>query len=171
VNGRDGAAQVAWPLAVLLLFAGCSTQSRIESGTFHSAKGYQIGLPGDGWRVERSGAADLELARAEPPAGMLADATCDARTLERPLPVLARHLTFGLIDRQTVESDTWTVGGRPAAHQVVRGQRDGAKVGVEAVVLKGDRCIHDFLYVAPATTFEAGRRDFRLFVESFTGAP
>ncbi len=68
-----------------------------------------------------------------------------------------------------MESDTWTVGGRPAAHRVIRGRRDGADVTVEAVVLKGERCVHDFLYVAPPGEFENGRQDFRLFVESFAG--
>jgi hypothetical protein len=100
---------------------------------------------------------------------MLADATCDGGELDRPLPVLARHLTFGLTDRVTVQSDTWTVDGHPAAHRVIHGTRNGVEVGVEAVVLKGERCIHDFLYVAPLPAFDEGRRDFRAFVDSFAG--
>ena len=139
------------------LAAACAATSGIDNGTFRSAKGYRLDVPRDGWRVEQGAGADLALARAEPPAGMLADATCDGREMGRDLPVLARHLTFGLTDRRTVESDTWTVGGRDAAHRVVMGRRDGAEVGVEAVVMKGDRCVHDFLYVAPAASFEAGR--------------
>jgi hypothetical protein len=171
VTGRAAAAQAVRPLAALLLVAGCAATSPVQDAKFRSAKGYQLDLPRDGWRLERGGGADLELARVEPPAGMLADATCGGRELDRSLPVLARHLTFGLTDRQTVESDTWTVAGRAASHQIVKGRRDGAEVTVEAVVLKGDRCVHDFLYVAPAAAFEAGRRDFRLFVESFTATP
>jgi hypothetical protein len=151
-----------------LLLAGCAGD-RIESGVFHSVKGYQVGLPGDGWRVEPTEKADLELAREAPPAGMLTDATCGSAALARPLPVLVRHLTFGLSDRTTVVSDTWTVGGRPAAHRVIRGKRDGAEVLVEAVVLKGERCVHDFLYVAPAGSFEDGRPAFSAFVHSFVG--
>ena len=64
-----------------------------------------------------------------------------------------------------------TVGGWPAQRAVVHGRLDGAAVGVEAVVVKGDRCVYDFLYVAPAASFETGRGDFRAFVESFSGAP
>jgi len=170
VRGR-AAARAAGPLAALSLAAACAATSGIENGTFRSAKGYRLDVPRDGWRVEDNAGADLALKRAEPPAGMLADATCDGREMDRDLPVLARHLTFGLTDRRTVESDTWTVGGRDAAHRVVMGRRDGAEVGVEAVVMKGDRCVHDFLYVAPAASFEAGRPDFRAFVESFAGTP
>jgi len=169
VRRRAAATPAVRSLAALLLVAGCAATRAADDGTFRSPKGYQLGLPRDGWRVERSAGADLELARSEPPAGMLADATCGGREMDRSLPVLTRHLTFGLTDRQTVESDTWTVAGRPASHQIVKGRRDGAEVTVEAVVMKGDRCVHDFLYVAPPGEFEAGRRVFRLFVESFVG--
>jgi len=155
-------------LGLLFLLAGCST-SHIENGTFQSSKGYHVGVPAAGWTIAPDGAADLQLERTAGTGAMLADASCEGAELDRSLSVLARHLTFGLKDRQTVENDTWTVDGRPAAHRVIQGRRDGADVTVEAVVLKGQRCIHDFLYVAPPGDFEAGRRDFRLFVESFTG--
>ncbi len=166
--GQASMTRVTQALGLGLLLAGCSA-SCIENGTFYSAKGYQIGLPGGAWRVEPGAKADLELTRAAPPGGMLADASCEGMALGRPLPVLARHLTFGLTNRLTVDSDTWTVGGRPAAHSVIRGRRDGVEVAVEAVVLKGGRCVHDFLYVAPLAGFEDGRRDFKGFVESFAG--
>jgi len=169
MRGDARAVRVLGGLAVVLLLAGCRA-SRIDEGTFHSAKGYQVRLPGPAWRVEAAGQADLELRRETPPGGMLADATCGGAEAGRSLPVLARHLTMGLANRSTVESDTWTVGGRAAAHRVVRGRRDGVEVAVEAVVLKGPRCVHDFLYVAPAAAFESGRGDFRAFVESFAGA-
>jgi hypothetical protein len=152
----------------LLVLAGCSA-GRVESGTFRSAKGYQVGVPRGGWEIEADAAADLQLRRTAVPGAMLVDASCGGVERDRSLPVLARHLTFGLTDRRTVESDTWTVDGRPAAHRVIRGRRDGMEVTVEAVVLKGERCVHDFLYVAPPGEFEDGRRDFRMFVESFAG--
>ena len=167
MSPRDVVAGVG-ALAVGLVLAGCAA-SRIEHGTFHSAKGYQVTLPGDGWRVETAGDADLALRRDAPPGGMLADATCEGRSLQYPLPILARHLTFGFTDRTTVESATEVVNGRPAERALVRGTVDGREVSAEAVVVKGARCIHDFLYVAPSSDFDAGRRDFRAFVESLSG--
>jgi hypothetical protein len=155
--------------ALALLLSACSA-ARIENGVFHSPKGYAVKLPGGGWRVAPRGEADLELRRDAPSGGMLADATCEGVERGRRLAVLARHLTFGLARRMTLENDTRILGGRPAAHSVVRGVVDGAEVEVEAVVLKGDRCIHDFLYVAPVGQFEAGRRDFQAFVESLSEA-
>ena len=157
-------------LGLVLVVAGCGA-SRIENGTFHSAKGYQVTLPGDGWRVESGGDADVALRRDVPPGGMLADATCEGKPLGYPLPVLARHLTFGLTNRVTTEHTTEILSGRPAEHTVVRGTVGGTAVGVEAVVVRSATCVHDFLYVAPAAAFEGGRRDFRAFVESFAGEP
>lgn len=161
--------RAAGALLVAALCAGCSS-SRIENGVFYSPKGYQLSLPGNGWAVLPGGEAELELQRKNPDGGMLADATCDGPAAGRPLGVLTRHLTFGLVHRETVEIVQNEVGGRQAERTVVRGTVDGADVGVEAVVLKGKRCVYDFVYVAPAAAFEAGREDFRSFVESFTGA-
>jgi hypothetical protein len=155
-------------LLAALLLAGCSA-GRIDNGVFYSPKGYQVSLPRQGWAVRHGGAAELELQRRDPAGGMLADATCEDNTAGRPLPVLARHLTFGLKDRVLEDGGTLTLAGRPAQRAVVRGSLDGTPVGVEAVVVKGDRCVYDFLYVAPAAAFEAGRGDFRAFVESFNG--
>jgi hypothetical protein len=155
-------------LGLLFILTGCSA-SRIDSGTFHSPKGYQVGVPRDGWTVEPDAAADLQLERTGTSRAMLVDASCGGPEMDRSLDILARHLTFGLTDRSTVESDIWNVDGRSAAHRVIRGRRNGVDVTVEAVVLKGQRCIHDFLYVAPPGEFEDGRHDFRLLVESFAG--
>jgi hypothetical protein len=99
------------------------------------------------------------------------DATCGGREAQRPLDVLARHLTFGLTKRDVVESGTATVDGREAAHTVVRGVAEGREVTVEALVLRARRCVHDFLYVAPTGAFDSGRPVFRAVVESFTLEP
>jgi len=164
---RGGRPAPATALALAVVLAACSA-SRIESGVFHSPKGYSVTIPDGGWRISPRGEADIELKRDAPPGGMLADATCKGRERSRTLSVLARHLTFGLTDRETLESDSHPVDGRPAEHRVVRGLVDGTPVTVEALVVQGERCIHDFLYVAPAANFEGGRKDFRAFVESLS---
>ena len=159
----------ATALALAVALSGCAVTGRIENGVFYSSKGYQVRLPREGWRVETGGQADLELKRQAPPGGMMADATCDGREAGRTPGLLARHLTFGLGRRATVETVQSEVGGRQAVRTVVRGTVDGAEVEVEAVVLKGEGCVYDFVYVAPAEAFEAGRGDFQAFVESFAG--
>jgi hypothetical protein len=155
-------------LAVGLL-AGCaSATGRIENGVFHSAKGYRVTLPTAGWTVEHGGpAADLSLQADRGAGGMLVDATCAGRERDRSLDVLARHLTFGLTRREVVEHGTATVAGREATRSVVRGQADGREVTVEALVMRAEPCVHDFLYVAPTGAFDAGRPAFQALVASF----
>ena len=148
-----------------LLAAGCAS-SGVEGGVFHSEKGYQVSLPGGGWRVARDSRADLELRRDSPPGGMLADATCDARVKDRSPEHLVRYLTFGLKRREEVRTEPVTVGGRAGARSVLRGRLDGAEVSVDAVSVKADGCVYDFLYVAPVEVFEAGRGDFQAFLDS-----
>jgi len=159
-------------LAIFLLLTGCATATgRIENGVFHSAKGYRVTLPGSGWRVDTGPRADLALQSEAKEGGMLVDATCGGREAARPLDVLARHLTFGLTRRDVLENGTATVGGRDAAHSVVRGQAEGRDVTVEAIVMRAEPCVHDFLYVAPSGAFAAGRPAFRAVVESFAREP
>jgi hypothetical protein len=159
---------MAFPLLALVV-AGCSA-GRIESGVYYSPKGYHVSLPPSGWSVKHARAVDLELQRATSPGGMLADATCEGKEVRRPLDVLTRHLTFGLKERVVEESASLTVGGLPAQRAVLRGSVDGTPVKVEAIVVKGDQCVYDFLYVAPPETFESGRADFQTFVESVNGS-
>jgi hypothetical protein len=54
---------------------------------------------------------------------------------------------------------------------VVRGQAEGQTVTVEALVIRAEPCVHDFLYVAPSEAFAAGRPAFRALVESFAVEP
>lgn len=157
-------------LAVVLAGTAC-TADRIERGVFHSNKGYAVSLPGREWQVASATAADLELHRAAPTAGMLADATCEGRVPSQPAPLLVRHLTFGVKNRKDVRTEEVVVKGLPGARTTLRGTLDGGEVAVDAVSLKGDRCVYDFLYVAPVDQFEAGRSAFQAFVESLAVDP
>lgn len=147
--------------------AGCAS-ARIEGGVYHSSKGYRVTLPGPEWTVAKDGDADLELRHRTGTAGMLANASCDARAAIG-LDVLARHLVMGFRDRRTLERGAVEVNGRPAAHTVLDGRlgRGDAPVRVETYVLKDARCVYDFAYTAPPASFETWRADFRRLLESF----
>jgi hypothetical protein len=158
---------------LLLLLPGCATSigAPLVDGVFVSPKGYRVRVPAEGWRREARDGADLELARTAGPGGMIVDATCGGAELSRPLPVVLRHLTFGLDRRETLERSEEPVAGLPAARTVLRGTAGRDAVGVEAVVVRGPRCVYDFLYVAPVAAFESGRRDFRRLVDSLGVSP
>jgi hypothetical protein len=167
VDARGLVALVAGTAAACAL-AGCAG-GRIESGVFHSPKGYRVTLPGPEWTVAAGGRADLELRHREGAAGILANASCGNGAARPSLDALTRHLLLGFRGRVTLEREDEDVSGRRAAHTVVDGRLGpgDAPVRVETYVLKDARCVYDFAYVAPPGTFETWRPGFRRLVESF----
>lgn len=160
-------AALAATLTVAAL-AGCAG-ARIEGGVFHSPAGYRLTLPGPDWVPASDGRADLELRHRGAPAGMLANAACDAGVARRSMAVLTRQVLVGLRERVVVSRADVTLAGRPAAHTVVEGRMApaGERVRVEMYLVKDAGCVYDFLYVAPPGDFERWQADFHRFVESF----
>lgn len=165
--GRRG----AWLRGLLAMtalvtgLAGCGGV-RLQDGTYEvPRKGYRVGAP-DGWtRIDSE--ADLALRRADAAAGLMAHATCEGKPPARPLPVLVRHLRFGLRDvRELVETPV-TLDGLPGAAQSFRATLDGEPVAVRAVTLRGTGCVYDLVAVAPPDGLAAITPDFEHFSRGF----
>jgi hypothetical protein len=155
-------------LAAVLLVSGCAVK-RIENGVYHSSKGYHVAMPNADWTLVDDGPADLVLRHRVSSAGMAVNAVCEGATRRRAPGVLARQLQIGLRERRTLERAAVEVDGRPASRLVVEGQLDGSseRVRIESLSMQDDRCLYDFLYVAPRAAFDAGREDFARFVDGF----
>jgi hypothetical protein len=151
--------------ALLAGLAGCGGV-RLEDGSYVVArKGYRVGAP-DGWtRIESE--ADLALRRADASAGLMAQATCEGKPPGRPLPVLVRHLRFGLRNVQDLVETPVTLGGLPGAAQRFRATLDGVPVAVRAVTLRGPGCVYDLVGVAPPDGLAALGPDFERFSGGF----
>jgi hypothetical protein len=138
---------------------------RHEGSYVISRKGYRVGAP-DGWtRID--GEADLALRRADPPAGLMAHATCDGKPAGRPLPILARHLRFGLREVQDLLESPTLLDGLPGTAQRFRATLDGVPVGVRALTLRGAACVYDLVGVAAPDGLDALAPDFDRFVAGF----
>jgi len=155
-------------LPAILLACGCAVK-RIEQGVYHSPKGYRVTTPSPQWDPVVDSPADLELRPRSASAGMAVNAVCEERTTRLSSRVLARQLLVGVRDRSVIERGEVHVAGRPAVRAVVDGRVEGSKtkVRIETVVVKDERCVYDFLYVAPEATFAVTRPDFDRFVDSF----
>ena len=149
--------------------AGCAG-ARVDGGVVHSKKGYRVTIPGEEWAAVSDGDADLTLKHRDGRRGILVNAACDAARARGPLDVLARHLLSGLRERSVVTREEVSVNGRVARHAIVEGRAGDARqpVTVELYVMRDDRCLYDFIYVAPPDTFDAGRADFERLVRGFT---
>ncbi|OLB96391.1 MAG: hypothetical protein AUH30_12790 [Candidatus Rokubacteria bacterium 13_1_40CM_68_15] len=150
------------------LLAGCATH-RLDTGVFHSAKGYRVTVPGPGWTMVLDARGDLELRDASDRAGILVHADCDARRARRPLVFLERRLLLGLTQRRTVEQGEATVNGHRAAHSVLEAANGstGSRMKIETFVVTDGRCVYDLIYAAEPSVFAAGRADFERLVQSF----
>ena len=163
-------------LAAASVLAGCAA-ARFEDGAYLvPAKGYRVSPP-PGWERIPS-EADLALRQPALGAGLMAHATCEGRTPTRPLPILARHLRFGLTEVTDLHEDAAEVAGRAARRSRFRARLDGTPVAVEALTVAGPRCVYDLVVVASAAGLARATPDFERFAASFalaagqrTGSP
>jgi hypothetical protein len=152
-------------VALLAGLAGCGGVRLQDGGYVVARKGYRVGAP-EGWtRIE--GEADLALRRADPAAGLMAHATCEGKPPVRPLPVLTRHLRFGLRDVEDLTESPVTLGELPGTAQRFRATLDGVPVAVRAVTLRGTGCVYDLVGVATPDGLAALAPDFERFTGSF----
>ena len=153
-------------LPAIILVSGCAVK-RLDNGVYHSSKGYRVTTPSPQWLLVDDSPADLELRHRSVSAGMATHAVCEERTIRRSSHILARQLLVGIRDRSVIARGEVDVAGRPAVRAVVDGSLEGSEVRIETVVVKDDRCVYDFMYVAPVSAFAATRPDFNRFVDSF----
>ncbi|PYM92727.1 MAG: hypothetical protein DME04_14215 [Candidatus Rokuibacteriota bacterium] len=161
-------APAALVLVAMIALAACAGR-RIENGIYHSPKGYRVALPSPAWVVAEASRADLELRHHGGGAAMLANAECDERSTARSGDLLLRQLLIGIRDRATITREEVSLNGRRAVHRVLDGRlaSPDEPTRIEAYVMKDERCVYDFVYVAPPPSFESWRPDFLRFVESF----
>jgi len=130
-------------------------------------KGYRVVGP-PGWeRIASDG--DVALRQARLGAGLLAHGTCEGRV--RPLPVLARHLRFGLRDVRDLDESPVAVAGLPGVQSRYLARLDGESVAVRAITLVGRGCVYDLVLVVPPGRVEAVAADLERFTRSFTLLP
>jgi hypothetical protein len=132
-------------------------------------KGYRVAAPAGWERIES--AADLAFRRAAIPAGLLAHGSCEGRIPARPLPVLARHLRFGLRDVHDLTETPDVVAGQPARRVRFEALLDGQPVAVHAVTIQAPRCVYDLAVVVPPARAAAVVDDFERFQASFAFVP
>jgi hypothetical protein len=171
VIGPGGLLRPAAGLLAAVGLGACATAGRGAAGPLAVPdKGYRVEIPAGWERV--SSDADLALRRRDGDGGLLVHGTCEGRAPRRALPVLARHLRFGLQAVERLDEDTVTVAGQPALRVRFRGVLEERRVEVTTVTLAGSGCVYDLAAVAPAVGDEVVADAFRRLTGSFalTGA-
>lgn len=152
--------------AALGVLAGCAVGARPSGeALIVRDKGYRV-VPPPGWERIAS-RADVALRHPTLEAGLMAHGTCEGRTPRRTLPVLARHLRFGLRDVQDLEEASVEVAGQHGIRSRFTARLDGLPVAVGAVTLQGRGCVYDLVVVTPPGRLETAAADFEAFAGSF----
>lgn len=128
---------------------------------------YDLGDPGEGWKVGRPGGADKAWFHPGHGATIYTDSNCGSRYEDSPLPDLVTHLTYGIARGEAVSEQSLRLDERDALMRVYEGALDGVSVKVAALVTKKNRCTYDMLFIAPPVTFDAGWPDFVTVAEGF----
>lgn len=154
----------------LLWTAACATGS-IREGTYRDAHDrFSVRLPPARWQPASLEGATLAFRAPDLNAGMGLRADCGSPE-PGPLPSVARHLFFGLADKRIDANQRLTRADASLVRTRLHGRLDGRPVDVEAVTMRSEACLYDFMYVAPPERFEEGRPDFDAFVRGWSPGP
>jgi hypothetical protein len=150
------------------LLAGCAGVRARAAGDaiVVTRKGYRV-VPPSGWEPLPSAEADVALRQPGLEAGLMAHGTCEGKTPRRSLPVLVRHLRFGLRDVEGLDQARVEVAGLPGVRSRFTARLDGVPVAVGVVTLQGRGCVYDLVVVAPPERLGAVAGDFERFATSF----
>ncbi|MFQ5839653.1 MAG: hypothetical protein ACE5HK_02915 [Candidatus Methylomirabilales bacterium] len=153
-------------LLALVWLAGCATGRIVDEGFIDAAGGFRVRLPEAGWDVIEIAGANVALARHGTSARIAVGASCPASETG-PLPILARHLLFGLRQVQTVGRRALVLDGTEAIETIVRGDLNGHPVQVRAVVARQGGCLYDLLAVAAPAEFAEAERALADLMDSW----
>jgi hypothetical protein len=163
-----GALRQVLPLLLLLAPAvGCHRRVRFENQVF-SKPGvrYRVGEVPPVWERVKVSHNDLAWYTEETGHALSVNSTCKEHE-DAPLDVLTRHLLAGFTERLEVEQQKVVVDEREALRSRYRAKLDGVPVELLLLVLKKDRCVYDFTYVAPLGRYEERLQGFESLVRGF----
>ena len=157
-------------LAIAVLLApvlGCHRGVRFDHQVLSkSGARYRVGALPPAW--ERVQVPQNDLAWYTPDTGhaLSVNASCDQHE-DAPLDVLTRHLLSGFTERQEVSHETVVLDEREGLRSHYQAKLDGVPVELLLLVLKKDRCVYDFTYVAPLGRYAERVGDLESLVQGF----
>ena len=150
------------------MMAGCSTAvGRVVGQRFVSpARGFEVPLPGDAWRLAASGQSVLTLTHTQLAAGITVNVTC-GQDRDIPLDIRARHLFFGLKEKEVLLQESRALHGVPALKTVLRGRLDTRAIQLSSYIIVREGCVYDVVYFADPQDYRHGEAAFDRMVAGF----
>ncbi len=129
---------------------------------------YKVGYLGPAWKEFKTGSKSASFHNDAFGATISTDAFCGGSFEDLPLKTLDGQLFAGMGKRVVSKSDEIVLDGRGALRTVSDASVDGVRLKFDAVTLKKDNCIFDFIYMAPPENYSSGVKDFETFFNNFS---
>jgi len=150
-----------------LALSACAAGS-VRDGTYRDPQNrFTVSLPPARWQPVSLDGAGLAFRAPALGAGIGLRADCHSPE-SGPLPAVARHLFFGLIDKQIEAHEFVSVADAHGVRTRLNARLDDRPVTVDGVTVRRGPCLYDFVFVAPPEHFENARPDFDAFLRSWT---
>lgn len=161
-------------LLFLLFLASCLGMDRrggilkISGGEVYTGTGrFTVGKLSPDWKGPKIKLKQMVFENDRIGATIVTDALCGPKFDEAPLSHLLQDLFRPMEKRNVGKLREVTVDGRRALRAQGEGNLDGVPLRMEAVVVKKDFCLYDFVYFAPPERFPEGARDFEEYLHGF----
>lgn len=154
-------------LSLLLVALGCHRGVRFEEQVL-SKPGvrYRVGALPPVWSQVKLSENDLAWFTEDTGHALSVNSTCREHD-DASLEVLTRHLLEGFTERVPLLQRAEVVDEREALRSHFQAKLDGVPVELLLVVLKKDRCVYDFTYVAPLGHLQDRVEDLDALVGGF----
>lgn len=159
-------------LAAFGLAAACASGPRFDGQTYRGhGLLFRTGPVAEGWSALDASHGLLAFRDEAARATILVNGRCGLDGDDVPLTALTAHLFLRFTERKIDEETLVPFDGREALRTVMTAKLDGVPMSFEAVVLKKDGCVYDFVLIASPETFAGARPGFERFVEGFHAEP
>ena len=147
---------------------GCSVDSFIESKLVEPKRSntFQIGSINSNWTTLQGSLADVAYVNKNNSATISLNSTCE-KYQDNPLKQLMYNLLASLDEAKWEKDEYFTLDGREAYRVTLRAKADGVPVKAQAIVLRKNYCVYDFIYTAEPQHYQKTVKDFEKFVGSF----
>jgi hypothetical protein len=154
-------------LSLFAVLAGCGGAR--FNGQVYRGEGlaFRVGAVPPAWRRIDTSQGLLAFRDDEQSATVLVNGRCGKDADDVPLSALTQHLFLMFTDRNIEEEENVPFDGREARRTVLSAKLDGVPKRFEAVVLKKDGCVYDFVLISEPASFAQARPGFDQFVSGF----
>jgi hypothetical protein len=159
---------IALLILIIACLAGCSIDSFIDSKIAAPPKSttYQISHINNNWTTLNGSIADVAYVNKKNNSTISLNSTCE-RYQDNPLKQLMYNLLANMEDPKWENNQYITLDGREAYKVTIKAKADGVPIKAQAIVMRKNYCVYDFLYSAESKYFNNSTKDFDKFVGSF----